>query len=527
MNTWPPRTRDLSRHQAAVVLLLLATAVSLLRWRFLDVPLERDEGEYAYFGQIILRGGLPYRDAYNMKPPGIYYGHALALWLYGETIRGVRLAVSTVAVINLWLFYRCARHWFPRAPALAGAAALAVLCANHRMLGFAAKAEHYVLLFGLAGLGLGLSAVQRGYSHRWLLAGLACGIATTMKPTGAMFAAYLAWCSISSAATRAPGEALRALFLLGGGFALPWAIVFGGFWAASALEALWFWTITYARQYATAVPFGEGIRLATTTVAHVFGGAPLAWSFAAGAWCALGHPRLRQTAKGLWPFLLTNVAAVTLGWRFSEHYFLLLVPGAAIGMALAAHWLYSWRKKAIIVVVGVLVLTVLQEWSRFRGLSPEAVSRAIYGRNPFPEAVEIAAQVRNHSGPEERIAVIGSEPEIYFYAGRKAATGFVYTYPLMEAHPFALQMQEQMIREIEAAHPRFLILVHVPMSWSRRPDSPSRILEWSAAYANTHYRPYGLVEIMANGDSRSVWGEEAQFRHPAGGLFVSVFERKP
>lgn len=528
MNLWPHRGRDLSPLAATACLVFVAAVVTLLRWRFVDVPLERDEGEYAYFGQVILRGGLPYRDAYNMKPPGIYYAHALVLWLYGETIRGVRLAVATVALVNLWLFYRCARHWFSRFPAMAGSAAFGLLALSHRMLGFAAKAEHYVLLFGLAGLVLGFAAARRGSPFRWLMAGVACGMGSTMKPTGAVFAAYLVWRIVARGEGQNFRSSARALLSLASGFALPWAVVFGGFWAASAFDAFWFWTVTYAREYATGVPFAEGLKLAQAATAHVFVGAPLVWSLAMLGWFLLAaFGRATGRSRGLWSFLLLSLGSVALGWRFSEHYFLLLVPAAALGVAAVAERLRPWPWVGALIVGGAVAVTAAQEWMTFRGSTPRMVSRAIYGRNPFPEALEIAERVRNASRPEDSIAVVGSEPEIYFYAGRKAATGFVYTYPLTEPHPFAEQMQEQMIREIEAAHPTFLILVHVPTSWSRRVDSPLRIFEWSANYANTKYRPYGLVEISANGHSRSFWGDQAPFRHPESDIFVSVFERNP
>jgi hypothetical protein len=45
-----------------------------LRLRLLDVPLDRDEGEYAYIGQLLLQGIPPYAQAYNFKLPGIYGG---------------------------------------------------------------------------------------------------------------------------------------------------------------------------------------------------------------------------------------------------------------------------------------------------------------------------------------------------------------------------------------------------------------------------------------------------------------------
>jgi hypothetical protein len=44
--------------------------VIAIRIRLLGIPLERDEGEYAYAGQLILQGIPPYKLAYNMKFPG-------------------------------------------------------------------------------------------------------------------------------------------------------------------------------------------------------------------------------------------------------------------------------------------------------------------------------------------------------------------------------------------------------------------------------------------------------------------------
>src|SRR5438046_6526839 len=48
----------------AVAVFSLTTAV---RIRLLGIPLERDEGEYAYAGQLLLQGIPPYKLAYSMK----------------------------------------------------------------------------------------------------------------------------------------------------------------------------------------------------------------------------------------------------------------------------------------------------------------------------------------------------------------------------------------------------------------------------------------------------------------------------
>jgi hypothetical protein len=90
-----------------------------------------------------------------------------------------------------------------------------------------------------------------------------------------------------------------------------------------------------------------------------------------------------------------------------------------------------------------------------------------------------------------------------------SATGYLYTYPLMEPHPFAQQMQQGMIRETEAVQPKFLVLVTVPHSWLARPDSKNLIFQWGIAFARQHYRPAGLPELVSPTRSLVVWGAEA------------------
>jgi hypothetical protein len=56
--------------------------VLLIRAPLLDVPFERDEGEYAYVAWRLDSGELPYLDWFDQKPPAIFwiYRLALALW---------------------------------------------------------------------------------------------------------------------------------------------------------------------------------------------------------------------------------------------------------------------------------------------------------------------------------------------------------------------------------------------------------------------------------------------------------------
>src|SRR5690349_12980630 len=77
----------------------------IIRFRIADVPLERDEGEYAYSGQLILQGLPPYTLAYNMKFPGTYYAYGLILATFGQTAWGIHAGLAVVNAVTIVLLY--------------------------------------------------------------------------------------------------------------------------------------------------------------------------------------------------------------------------------------------------------------------------------------------------------------------------------------------------------------------------------------------------------------------------------------
>jgi hypothetical protein len=138
--------------------------------------------------------------------------------------------------------------------------------------------------------------------------------------------------------------------------------------------------------------------------------------------------------------------------------------------------------------------------------------------------VEVARYIREHSAAGDRVAVVGSEPQIYFYAARRSATGYIYTYPLMELQPYAPAMQREMIKEIEAAAPRFLVFVSATSSWIVRPGSDGTIFGWFEAYQRGFTR-VGVVDIPPQQETVYRWGDVAAGYTPRSNVWLMVFER--
>lgn len=57
-------------------------------------------------------------------------------------------------------------------------------------------------------------------------------------------------------------------------------------------------------------------------------------------------------------------------------------------------------------------------------------------------------------------------------------------------------MQQEMIREIELARPKYLISVQITTSWLRRPESEELIIKWAGEYLKSYYNGVGFVNIV-------------------------------
>ena len=137
--------------------------------------------------------------------------------------------------------------------------------------------------------------------------------------------------------------------------------------------------------------------------------------------------------------------------------------------------------------------------------SPDDLSRAVYRTSHFVDARQVAQAVRDNTATGDRIAVFGSEPEIYFYSDRRAATGFIYMYPLMEKQAYAARMQGEMIQQVEAVHPKIVVAVLDEFSWLIRPESERRVLQWIPRYLSACYDRIDVPGLSGSAEDFQVY----------------------
>lgn len=535
-----------SRLAVGLALGLILLGAAAIRLRLLDVPLDRDEGEYAYFGQLLLEGVPPYAAAYNLKAPGIYLAYSLILALFGQTTTGIHIGLIVVTSVATALMFILARSLVGPTAGVVAAALYATQALNPKILGFAAYAEHFVLLFVIAGsIVLRPLALSRP-PLRLVAGGVLFGLAFLMKQSGAAFvlgaALYLFQSTVDGSAVDdaastgggriAPwAQRLRAVSLFLGGAVAPFALVCLWLLVAGTLGTFLFWSVVYGSTYSAAL--SASIGNLGGRFAAVAPSSSVTLTLVVIGLVVLLRDRLGTRKAFVLLLAAASCAGFAVGLHFRPQYGLLLVPSfalmAAIGLDALGRLIPPQPRGLRMAVPVVLMIAALaQPLYESRDvlfhLGPNQISRLIYGRNPFPESVPIARYIREHTQPGDRVAVVGSEPQIYFYAGRRSATGYIYTYPLMELQPYATGMQQAMIREIESADPRYIVFVRAVGSWLVRETSDKTIFDWFGQYQQNLKR-VGVVDIPSRQETVYRWGDDAATYAPRSDVWLMIFER--
>jgi 4-amino-4-deoxy-L-arabinose transferase-like glycosyltransferase len=507
-----------------------------IRIRLLGIPLERDEGEYAYAGQLILQGVPPYQLAYNMKFPGTYAAYAVSMSMFGQTVAGIHLGLLLVNIATVVLIFFLGRQLLNLTSGLAAAMSYAVLSVSPSVLGFAGHATHFVLLPVLAGTLLLFNSADRQALGRLFASGLLFGIGLLMKQPAIFFplfgTIYLV-CSSLYRRVRAKKVLVRAL-IFSAGVILPLGITCLLLWQIGVFDRFWFWAIDYARQYGSLIPLSQAQQYFFYSAREVIATSWPVWVLAGiGLVAGLWEERTRSSAIFLLGFLFFSALAVCPGFYFRLHYFILVLPAVSVlaGVAisrlsdLVANRSIVVRLAPVLMLGAALAWPVIAERKFFFEASPSDASRMIYPENPFVESMRIADYLREHTTRSDTIAVLGSEPQIYFYSKRHSATGYIYTYGLMEAQKYASEMQQEMIHEIERARPKFLIFVVMPDSWLQRPGSERLIFTWANEYTAQNYTVAGFVNMVAPDRTDYYFGSVPE-SVPQLGKYILIYERK-
>jgi 4-amino-4-deoxy-L-arabinose transferase-like glycosyltransferase len=507
--------------EALALSLILALAFAV-RWPFRHMVLIRDEGEYAYLGQQILHGAVPYLDVYNQKTPFTFYLMAAFQWLAGPELAALRVATTVYGLVATVMLYLVVRRLFDPPTAIAAALAFALMTFDQCGMVYSASTEFFMLPWILLALFFWYGGQERRRGWMAVLAGVAAGLAYQTKQTGIAVAAFLIldslWSFVRGRSMSGWVTTLKDITLAMLGFAAVLGLVLAYFAMHGALYAYVACTWTNNWQYVARRHHGfaglfQVISQVATSIATWDAGL---WVWGSAGLIALALERPARQMHGLW-ILLVLLAGTALGsGQPYRHYYEPLIVPLAIGNGVMAVWL--WRHVAErrrwfslrALLLAILIFPWL--WPAVYWTQSFLMTQAQRSRRnevpPFGVAPRVARYLADRVSPDEEFLVAGSEPEIYYYANRKASTRLVFTYPLTGPYSYAPSLREEFQRDLQQRMPRYVVLALFSNSFT----------EWS-----DHLQEFLVpVKEILNRD----YTADADFTDSAGRVLFTVFRRK-
>jgi hypothetical protein len=467
-----------------VGVILMLTVSPLVR----TVP-GRDSGAFLYVASVILDGGLPYRDVWDHKPPGIYYLDALGLALGGRTLWGVWAIQTLFVSVAIGLGFALMKQALGTVPALFGSSAW--VATFGLLLIWENYPEEYALPLQFASLYLFYQA-ERWEQASWRRA-LMWGLIGTLGAACFLLKPTLVGTQLAIVLLRVGGGLFverRPVFLLCdlGAVCLGVLLVLGPvtayFWAVGVLGDGVDAVFRYNFFYSAAPPRDRFL-----SVLSGIGGMPAlsgAPALALIGWVRICrqalHARRHLLAPGLVLPTHGNTCEARPGASRDGHDILSSLALVALPLDLLLVALsgrdYGYYYTAWLPTIGILCALFAysfigrggrrEVWARtccLCSLLPVMVgvpAAAIIARLNTPAwtaatRAEVVRYIAAHTSPSDSVLIWGAEPGVNFAAQRRSPTRYVYQYPLYTRGYVDAALVKEFLRDVEADPPTLII----------------------------------------------------------------------
>lgn len=456
------------------LLLLLITALLLVRVPSLVQPMGPDQGLYAYVGERILRGELAYRDAWDQKPPGIHYAYAALRAVSPRDIVVPAADLVAAALVAALLWMAGSKLGGPAAGAAAAVIFLLLSDPSLTRLGGArvrAQCETFIALFATGAITLALTSRAAkgakgaagadgagakgpgGAKGAALLfaAGLLIGAAFALKYNAGIYGVVLL-----AALTLAGGLARLDVARIVAGAAVIPLVLLAVFWRGGALDDLYQATISYNLLY-SGETYASGWHMLAYLVSFPFERARLDPLWFVGGLGSLVLLVAGFRRRALWvPLVWIAAACLSIavnGSRSLPQYFLQAAPAlalaAGLGGAIALSHLPVLLRWGVVAAVAAgawragddpfpkLAGNVWHDTQYLTGRIDRRTHLARYGgardadKYSALHNMDLGAFLAARTAPEEAVYVFGYSPAAYVYAGRRSASRFFWSRPVI------------------------------------------------------------------------------------------------
>ena len=459
----------------------------------------RDYGIFSYIGQQILLGKLPYKDAWDHKPPAIFYFDAFGLWIG----RGLRWGIWVVEFVSLfaaiYLSYILIKKLWGILPALFGTA-IWIYGLSLTLQG-GNSTEEYPLPFHFLALFLFLVLAESPETF-WanLLVGLSFGISFLFRANNAAVETVVVLTLlILQILQRNFRVIFKQLTWMAIGALIPILGTAIYFWTQHIFNEMFAASILYNITYSETTFAGSPALIAGLKILGVVG-----WIGVTGYVAAL-ILFIQQLRNKPSPILLLLVIGIPLAVAVSDpaqrnygHYFINWLPFIALLTGLIIHTIQeklipNLRDKPEHLLTGsALLLTFIffiasgqatQYWKSFTN---------VITRTNVERISAISDYVENNTNPNDQVIFWGGFPGENLMARRASPTAYI-TFPLLLDSNLSEQFSGQFMNDLTQKRP--VLIVDMEYTKALSLDPKKRAAQLAANY-EWPFLPANIYDVL-------------------------------
>jgi hypothetical protein len=442
---------SLTNKQLVLIFILVLIAGIILGSGSLLYPFGRDQGIYAYAGQLLLQGKIDYKYVFDLKPPGVHFVFALGQLIFGKSMIGMRmfdiLWQSVTGFVLFIIIYKLTKS------KLAGLLSSVLYIFLYYRLDYwhTLQADGFLNLpFALSILFV-LISYEKKYAVPLLTAGALFGITILFKYTLIIFLPLLIIIFIFQPDSQ---NRIKKIFLYLGGFVIINLLAASLYLFAGALDEFidiqFVQTLLYAKiGYET-----ESTGFITANVLRLFFGSvysPLIWFSVLLAIYLLTTKQFSYKYSVIFGWIASSIIGLIIQWKFFLYHFLVIIPAISAGASLFIANVNERYRKRFRIMTPISCAIILVCYFSF-GFKPYISNYAdlsdylkgsktinqLYEEKGFTNdsAFMIAKTfraiefVKQNTSENSGIYVWGFDPLIYYLSGRHCISRFVYNFPL-------------------------------------------------------------------------------------------------
>lgn len=398
-----------------------------------------DQAIFTVIGQTMLDGGVPYRDAWDVKGPLTFYAYALSLWLWNRPGLSIRI-FDVFALIACSLALRRLVGVLVNDKKIANFSAI-VFSLIYFTLGYwnTAQPDGWAG-FVLVGVILLLIDPVRRPQVSMAIAGAWIAAATLLKPTFAPYVALLIAFPCARVGDR--GYPLGAVAM---GIASFCSVIAISLTLLAISCGGWEDILDVARFYMAHATDRPGPRMLRMQFLCAYS-MPLV--LAASGIVLLYHSGERRRAGLMAWWCGIGLAVTALQGKYWPYHFIPLLTALVPPMAVSLSALSSLRRRWALSAILTLMLV------------PLAVT-ALYDNDESmtyekPQAA-IAAYVVANSDADEKVLVMSRDVSVYALAERRPPTRFSFDAPLIVESLVRDRYRQKFMREINDDSPHYIL----------------------------------------------------------------------